>query len=114
MGPRDGRSTAQYGLAQGNVFGLIGSTDHHSAYPGSYGHGRLGVWATELTRAGYLGGVLSPAYRFHRAVPHNRFAGRTSYVHRTNGKGRDWYYARVRQTNGEWAWGSPIWVSSVS
>ncbi len=311
MGPRDGRSTAQYGLAQGNVFGLIGSTDQHSAYPGSYGHGRLGVWATELTRAGiwaaiadrrtyalsgdnislafalngqpmgavlpateeralevevtggaaidyveilhnnriihrwsppdvdsnditepvkvalevgwgeqsgdvdwrvelevaggrlrsveprfrgrdivapqaelenafvfsdwrqrddhrvefttrswqnptivtpamqgicleidgdastriegrindqpvslslrelregsragYLGGVLSPGYRFHRAVPHNRFAGRTSFVHRATGNERDWYYARVRQTNGEWAWGSPIWVGN--
>jgi hypothetical protein len=52
MGPRDGHSTMQHGLALGNVFGVIGSTDHHSAHPGSYGHGRLGLWATELTRAG--------------------------------------------------------------
>jgi hypothetical protein len=52
MGPRDGRSTMQHGLELGNIFGVIGSTDHHSAHPGSYGHGRLGVWASELTREG--------------------------------------------------------------
>lgn len=52
MGPRDWRSTYQYGLAQGHIAGVIGSTDHHSAHPGSYGHGRLGVWSDELTRDG--------------------------------------------------------------
>lgn len=52
MGPRDGRSTYQYGLSQGKVAGVVGSTDHHSAHPGSYGHGRAGVWATALTRDG--------------------------------------------------------------
>ncbi len=52
MGPRDGRSTMQAGLALGHRFGVIGSTDHHSAHPGSYGHGRLGVWADALTREG--------------------------------------------------------------
>lgn len=52
MGPRDGRSTMQAGLAAGHTFGVIGSTDHHSAHPGSYGHGRIGVWANDLTREG--------------------------------------------------------------
>jgi len=52
MGPRDGRSTMQHGLGLGHVFGIIGSSDHHSAHPGSYGTGRLGVWARELTRDG--------------------------------------------------------------
>ena len=52
MGPRDWHSTYQYGLAQGHVVGVVGSTDHHSAHPGSYGHGRLAVWAPELTREG--------------------------------------------------------------
>ncbi len=51
MGPRDWESTYQYGLAQGHIVGVKGSTDHHSGHPGSYGHGRLGVWAEELTRA---------------------------------------------------------------
>jgi hypothetical protein len=52
MGPRDGRSTWQSGLARGHIVGAIGSTDHHSAHPGSYGHGRMGVWADSLTRNG--------------------------------------------------------------
>lgn len=50
MGPSDWRSTVQYGLDLGHVFGLIGSTDHHSSHPGSYGHGMCGVWAKQLTR----------------------------------------------------------------
>jgi len=52
MGPCDWESTMRYGLAQGHIFGVIGSTDHHSAHPGSYGHGRLSVWADELTQKG--------------------------------------------------------------
>lgn len=50
MGPRHEHSTAQYGWAQGNVFGVIGSTDHHNAFPGSYGYGRLAVIAQSLSR----------------------------------------------------------------
>lgn len=50
MGPRHEHSTAQYGWSQGNIFGIVGSTDHHNAFPGSYGYGRLGVWAESLTR----------------------------------------------------------------
>lgn len=50
MGPCDWRSTYQYGLAQGHIAGAIGSTDHHSAHPGSYGHGRMAVWAEVLSR----------------------------------------------------------------
>jgi hypothetical protein len=45
MGASDHESTVQYGLEQGHFFGFVGSTDHHSAHPGSYGHGRLGLWA---------------------------------------------------------------------
>ena len=51
MGPADHQGTMRYGLAQGKRFGVIGSTDHHSAHPGSYGHGRAGVWAAARTRA---------------------------------------------------------------
>jgi len=50
MGPSDHESTMQYGLEQGHFFGVIGSTDHHSAHPGSYGHGRAGLWARAKTR----------------------------------------------------------------
>lgn len=52
MGPRDKASMALAGLGAGHRFGFIGSTDHHSAHPGSYGYGRAMVWAPELTREG--------------------------------------------------------------
>ena len=50
MGPRDWQSTACAGWAKGHRFGVIASTDHHGGYPGSYGDGRVGVWASSLTR----------------------------------------------------------------
>ena len=50
MGPRQWEGTILYGLEQGHKFGLIGSTDQHSGYPGSYGDGRVGVLAPSLTR----------------------------------------------------------------
>lgn len=45
MGPVDGHSTMSHGLALGHIFGIVGNTDHHSAWPGSYGHGRMAVYA---------------------------------------------------------------------
>ena len=50
MGPRTSRNTMQAGLAKGFHFGVTGSTDHHSAHPGSYGFGKTGVWAESLSR----------------------------------------------------------------
>jgi hypothetical protein len=50
MGPRDWQSTASAGWANGHRFGVIASTDHHGGYPGSHGDGRVGVWASNLTR----------------------------------------------------------------
>lgn len=50
MGPRHEHSTAQYGWEQENIVGVVGSTDHHNAFPGSYGYGRMGVWAESCTR----------------------------------------------------------------
>ena len=52
MGPRDGASTAAAGLRRGHRFGFIGSTDHHSAHPGSFGYGRACLWAERLDREG--------------------------------------------------------------
>lgn len=52
MGPVDGASTVSHALGAGLRFGIIGSTDHHSAHPGSHGHGRAMVWAPDLTRDG--------------------------------------------------------------
>ena len=50
MGPRDWQSTATAGWAHGHRFGVIASTDHHGGYPGSHGDGRVGLWASSLTR----------------------------------------------------------------
>ncbi len=50
MGPRVWEGTVQYGLSLGNKFGIIGSTDQHAGYPGSYGDGRVGVLAPALHR----------------------------------------------------------------
>lgn len=49
MGPSDQRSTVTHGLAEGHVFGFLGNTDHHSGYPGSYGHGRSAIYAPANT-----------------------------------------------------------------
>lgn len=50
MGPRDSRNMVFAGLKQGKKFSFVGSTDHHAGYPGSYGDGRVAVWAEEKTR----------------------------------------------------------------
>ena len=50
MGPRNWEGSILYGLKQGHKFGIIGSTDQHSGYPGSYGDGRVGVLASDLSR----------------------------------------------------------------
>ncbi|MFP6763233.1 MAG: DUF3604 domain-containing protein, partial [Planctomycetaceae bacterium] len=50
MGPRDWGSTADAGWERGYRFGIVGGTDHHAAWPGSHGDGRMGVFAEELTR----------------------------------------------------------------
>lgn len=50
MGPRRWEGTIMYGLNQGHKFGIMGSTDQHAGYPGSYGDGRIGILAPSLTR----------------------------------------------------------------
>lgn len=50
MGPVDGNSTMQAGLARGARFGVVGNTDHHSGFPGSYGHGRTGIYTRGTSR----------------------------------------------------------------
>lgn len=49
MGPRVGGGTALAGLERGYHFGFIASSDNHSGFPGSYGEGRLAVYAKSLT-----------------------------------------------------------------
>ena len=64
-------------------------------------------------KTGYLGGFLTPAYCFHRAVPQVEYKAEIDFVHQPTTAGlRDWYTIRVRQHNGQWAWSSPIWVEN--
>jgi hypothetical protein len=51
MGPGDGPNTIHAGWNAGHVFGVLGNTDHHSGYPGSYGHGRGCAFAPENSPA---------------------------------------------------------------
>lgn len=59
MGPRNSLNTMQAGLEKGYHFGVVGSSDHHSAHPGSYGHGKMGVWAVSLTREAIWSAIAS-------------------------------------------------------
>ena len=45
MGTIAGNGTAEYGWSKGFKFGVIGSTDHHAGYPGTYGSGLIAVIA---------------------------------------------------------------------
>ncbi|VGO22341.1 hypothetical protein [Pontiella sulfatireligans] len=58
MGPCDHDSTYSAGLKLGRIVGCMASTDHHSAHPGSHGHGRLSVRAEELTRTAIWDAIL--------------------------------------------------------
>ena len=49
MGPRSHEGTVEVGLERGHKFGMIASTDQHAGYPGSYGDGRIAVYAEKLT-----------------------------------------------------------------
>lgn len=59
MGPRDSRNTVRAGMRLGHRFGFVASTDHHAGYPGSYGDGRLAVWAEEKTRQAIWKAILA-------------------------------------------------------
>ena len=59
-------------------------------------------------RTGHLGGIDSPAYRFHKApLPHEFH---WSFDWTDHGEGEDNYYVRVRQQNDQWAWSSPVFL----
>jgi len=63
-------------------------------------------------QAGYLGGFVTAAYRFHRApMPAEYEWYITLQDVATETQGYDFYYVRVCQKNGQWAWSSPIWVA---
>jgi hypothetical protein len=57
MGPVDGYSTMAHGLAAGHRFGIVGNTDHHSGFPGSYGHGRMALYAPDHDRDAFWAAI---------------------------------------------------------
>lgn len=59
MGPVNGHSTMTHGLREGHIFGVVGNSDHHSAYPGSYGHGLMAVFAAENERGALWDGMMA-------------------------------------------------------
>lgn len=65
----------------------------------------------EGARVMILNGFVSPAVCFHRASTAADFQGQFSIRDTRASTGRDWYYVRVRQQNGHYAWSSPIWVN---
>jgi hypothetical protein len=74
---------------------------------------RLCVPLRELAsgdRSHHLGGFVSPAVAFHRAVPEREYSARFDLTHRSVGSETDAYRVRVRQRNDQWAWSTPIWV----
>jgi hypothetical protein len=106
-----GNPTIVTPATQGICLTILGSD--HTLIQGRINGQDIQVPLGELrhgSRVGYLGGFLSPAYSFHRAVPQSAYTCRTSLLHRGEGTRWDWYYVRVCQKNGQWAWTSPIWV----
>ena len=57
MGPSDGINTIHNGWNSGHIFGVLGNTDHHSGYPGSYGHGRSAVYSSKNTSNDLWGAI---------------------------------------------------------
>lgn len=107
-----GNPTVVTPATQGVVLEILG--DDSTRLAGQINQREIDIALGDLRRgpqAGYLGGFLTPAYCFHRAVPQEAYTAYISLPHQANGPGQDWYYVRVRQKNGQWAWSSPIWVN---
>jgi hypothetical protein len=93
----------------------LAAIDHQSRIRANFNNKHVEISLMELIQgasSGYLGGFLTPAFRFHQAVNESAYRGSFSFHHHSEGEARDWYTVRVRQKNGQWAWSSPIWVEA--
>jgi hypothetical protein len=109
-----GNPTTTTASTQGIVLELVGNED--SRLVGVFNGKKVEVSLRELyegARSGYLGGFLTPAYRFHQVVPESLYQAALEMVHESPGRTRKWYTVRVRQKNGQWAWSSPVWVEAA-
>ena len=62
------------------------------------------------SRAHFLRGWLSEAVQFERPSTPASFCVAHAMTDKTPERDTDYYYVRVRQRDGQWAWTSPIWV----
>ena len=58
----------------------------------------------------YLSRFLCGAVHIHRFIQENEYKTEEIYTDTGEGLKEDFYYVRVRQRNGQWAYSSPIWV----
>lgn len=65
------------------------------------------------SRAHFLRGWLSEAIQFERAATEPTFCVGHVMTDNSPERDTDYYYARVRQRDGQWAWTSPIWVENA-
>ena len=56
---------------------------------------------------------LSEAILFNRAMPESCFTLEHYMEDKDPQRDTDYYYVRVRQRDGQWAWSSPIWAERV-
>jgi hypothetical protein len=48
--------------------------------------------------------------KIHTAIPEAGYTAQREWIDEDAPPGRNWYYVRVSQLNGQIAWSSPIWV----
>ena len=65
----------------------------------------------EGSRSRFMRGWLTEAVSFSRAVPESGFLVQFE-LEDVASEEEDYYFLRVRQTDHQWAWSSPIWVSA--
>jgi hypothetical protein len=63
------------------------------------------------SRTEFMRGWRSEALLVHHAVPEAQLRAALAFEDTTEGQETDFYYLRVSQENGQWAWSSPIWIS---
>jgi hypothetical protein len=67
----------------------------------------------EGSRSHFMIGWLSEAILFNRAMPESCFTVEHYMEDKEPERDTDYYYVRVRQRDGQWAWSSPIWAERV-
>lgn len=65
------------------------------------------------SKSHFMRGWLSEAVLFDRAAPENAFAVSHAMNDDEPERDTDYYYVRVRQRNGQWAFSTPIWVEKA-